>query len=257
MKLIKHPLAGLFGLTLALSACGTTAPAPTTLARTQALSALELDPRLDGQAIFRGIAFGEQQLGELLPEVWQGISVHDLAADETDLDGLLNEVDAFVEEVDRFAPGYFANLSAAMRSGNPLQVEDMLQNTGTILEGMFPEETRDDVLTAGDAMGGRIIFKNRFIYRDRHLVKNRLVGVDSVLVKNTVAVRDTVAIKDKVTVRESFVAKNSIVARETILARLKFFTFRAEELDTLFTHEESPSLQRESVISNLTARLAR
>jgi hypothetical protein len=255
MKWIKHPLTCLFGLTLALSACGTTAPTPEALQTTRSTAALKLEPSVDGQAIFRGIAFGEQQLGELLPEVWQGISVHDLAADEDDLNELLNEVDAFVEEVDRFDPSYFADLSGAMRSGDPIQVEDMLQRTGKTLEAMFPEEAQSDAPVT-DGANGRFIFRNRFLFRDRFLVLNRFVGVDRVLVKNTFAFRDTVIAKDKVAFRETFVAKNSIIARETILARLKFFSFRAAELNSLFTDEDSRSLQKESVIANLTERLA-
>jgi len=250
MNLIKHPLTCLLGMTLALTACGTSAPVPQGVVTTQAVSALK-EPILDGQAIFRGIAFGEQQLGELLPEVWQGVSVHDLASDEQDLKELVSQVDGFVEEVGRFDPTYFADLSASMRSGDPVQVENMLQRTGKTLESMFPEEVQDGSTPVADGANGRFIYRNRFLFRDRVVVRASVIGVDRVLIRNTAVVRDRVAI------RATIVAQNSIVVRERILARLRIFSFRAEELDSLFNAVDAGSLKTETVIANLTERMAR
>ena len=74
MKSITQAFLLAIGTAFAMTACGSTPASletPAVLDKTLSVSLLK-DPSLDGKAIFRGVAFGEQTLGQVLPEVWRG-----------------------------------------------------------------------------------------------------------------------------------------------------------------------------------------
>jgi SdpC family antimicrobial peptide len=213
----------LFGIAFALSltACGTTSPASNGVvvpANAQPLASIN-DPRLDGQAIFRGIAFGERGLGELLPEIWHGNSVHDLAPGMLERDSSLATVNKTVSRIERFDPDFFASLSKSMRGGDPLAVEAALVRIGDTLEQVFPTTVEREPISN--------VALKKFIWRNKVLVKNRVVAVDRHVVRNAII-------------------------------NLYKIIFAQDEgaLEALFSDETLKSLQQESAIANLTKRLA-
>ena len=176
MKSITQAFLLTIGTAFAMTACGTTPTSletPAAMENTISLSLLK-DPSLDGKAIFRGIAFGEQTLGQVLPEVWRGgVSVHDLAPSKADRDSSLETVNAFVLKLERFDPTFFPALSKSMRSGNPLTVEAALEQTSKTLEKMFPPEV--DPLPTGNVSLRLFIYRNKFIYKNKAVATDRYV----------------------------------------------------------------------------------
>jgi SdpC family antimicrobial peptide len=171
-SIIQATLVGI-GLAFALSACGGTALETSDSAATVRTAAVLKNPTLDGQAIFRGLLFGEQTLGELLPSVWRGRSLHDLAPGTAERDSSLKEINAFTRDFEAANPKFFAGLSKSMRSGNPLQVQTALADIGQAVQVMFPSDGDEDL--SGNTALRIFIYRNRFIYKNKVVASNRYI----------------------------------------------------------------------------------
>ncbi len=173
MNSVSKAVLCLLSLALAMIACSTTSPTINAPLNTRSLELLK-DPNSDGQAIFRGLLFGEQTLGELLPEVWRdGRSLFDLAPDKTERDAGLKTVNAFMQKFEATNKTFFTDLSKSMRSGDPLQVERALGRIGDTVDAMFPNELEPDL--SGDTALKLFIYRNRFIYKNKAVASNRYI----------------------------------------------------------------------------------
>ncbi len=217
MKSIVQPVIVVLGLAFAMTSCGSNPVIDSATPETTRAALLLKDPNLDGQAIFRGIAFGEQALGQVLPEVWRGTTMYDLAPSKLDRDSSLKTINSFVAKLGASDPKFFAALSKSMRSGNPLEVAAALVGVGKVVEGMFPA----DVAPVTDVALRTFIWKNRF------LVKNKVVGTDKYLVRS-----------DIINVWKIIFAQDDIA------------------FNTLFSDSNLKPLQQETLIASLTKRLA-
>ncbi|MFD4245814.1 sporulation delaying protein family toxin [Streptomyces sp. NPDC058525] len=103
------------------------AAAPSAMAESNAVSgktlaaAPSVSAKLDGENVFRGLFFGQGEVG-------RGLSQLDLFAearqhlDNDDLEEI-RASNAVIDLINKRSPGFFADLSAKTRSGDPRQVE--------------------------------------------------------------------------------------------------------------------------------------
>jgi SdpC family antimicrobial peptide len=216
MKSIFQAVIVVLGLAFAVTSCGSN-PVVEGLTPETTQAALLKDPNLDGQAIFRGIAFGEKTVGEVLPEIWRGTNIYDLAPSKTDSDSSLKTINSFMSKLASTDAKFFPALSKSMRSGNPLEVEAALVRVGKVVEGMFPS----DIAPVTDVALKTFIWKNRF------LVKNRVIGTD------------------KYVVRSAWINLYKII-----------FAQENDAFSVLFSDSNLKALQQETLIASLTKRLA-
>jgi SdpC family antimicrobial peptide len=251
---MKHVLFPLMLVGLLAVSCGQSVPEHALT--TRAVSVALKDSTEDGKAILRGIAFGEQEVGELLPEIWDGVSIHDLAENDKELQNIQAGVDTYMTEIEAADPSLFAEISTSMRSGDPTQVEAALHRVGDLTEKMYQDTAASDPAPQYEGAKGFFITRNKFIVTNKALVKDRYVGLNTVLVKNQVAVLDTAVVKNVLIWRDSVVVRQTVAVRTTILARLKIFVFKAGQVESLFSNDKITSLQQDELLAQLTSRLA-
>lgn len=84
--------------------------------------------RYTGEEIFKAIAFGAGELAEKIPAVDK--SVEKIEHNEE----TLAIIEKIVREMDSISPGYFNKLEDAVYSKNPVKVDQVMEEGGSILE---------------------------------------------------------------------------------------------------------------------------
>ncbi|GAA4195740.1 hypothetical protein GCM10022289_00370 [Pedobacter jeongneungensis] len=76
-----------------------------------------------GQSIFKGIFFGDKKVGAFIPEI----------SDERNYKGSAAGLDQFIKKIEAIDADFFSSFKLSMESGNPIKVEQALNDANKIL----------------------------------------------------------------------------------------------------------------------------
>lgn len=90
--------------------------------------------KYDGETIFRGILFGQNDVAKLFPEIWTDEKLEN--AENSEVREFVNNV---VESIKTNDPNYFDKLEEAVYSGNHLAINKAFDKGANLLYNVFKE----------------------------------------------------------------------------------------------------------------------
>ncbi|WP_193648866.1 sporulation delaying protein family toxin [Bacillus cereus] len=103
----------------------------------------ETSVKFTGEEIYAGIFFGQGEIAELLPEIWDKKALETI--DPKELEKLSNET---IEKLKQEKPNYFKELQAAVYAKDYKGVDDILKESATVLTDVLKSDVSKDKGTA-------------------------------------------------------------------------------------------------------------
>ena len=145
----------------------------------------------DGESMFRGLFFGQGEIGTLFPEIWHGTRFETIAFSEKGEDLALRMREDLVHLIHRADTSFFDRFGEAIGTGSHLKISDALDEAGKMLVAALSEQLGVDVRNLVKKDDGQDLLIATFIAAVGAVAIYAAVAVNSFGAYNVVAVYDT------------------------------------------------------------------